>query len=125
MLAGNGGRFWPLAAVYFLQPSTGPAANVLVQGLASREACMRLLGQSFQLDVTNGRTVGRVFAKAAQLANTVPCFTLAYPRGFERLLEVTSTVLRHSAPWRERTSAGAGSGIARSRASLAQSGAAG
>jgi hypothetical protein len=121
----SAGRFWPLAAVYCLQHSTRSAADVVVQDLTPREACMRLLGQSFQLDVTDGRTVARVFAKVARLADAVPCFTLSYPRCFERLPEVTSTVLRHSAPWRERPSAGAGSGTARSRASLAESGAAG
>jgi hypothetical protein len=106
------GRFWPLAALYFLQHSTGSSADVLVQGLTPREACMRLLGQSFQLDVTDGRAVARVFAKVARLADAVPCFTLSYPRCFERLPEVTSAVLRHSACWRERTVPEAGPAVA-------------
>jgi hypothetical protein len=106
------GRFWPLAALYFLQHSTGSSADVLVQGLTPREACMRLLGQSFQLDVTDGRAVARVFAKVARLADAVPCFTLSYPRCFERLPEVTSAALRHSACWRERTVPEAGLAVA-------------
>jgi hypothetical protein len=96
-------HFRPLTAIYFLECPSERDGDVHIDSLTPRETCMKLLGQSFQLDVTDTRTVHGIFVKAARVADAVPGFTLTYPRYFERLPHVTSAVLRHCAEWRKQT----------------------
>jgi hypothetical protein len=97
-------HFRPLTAIYFLRRPSERDGDVHIDSLTPRETCMRLLGQSFQLDVTDPCVVNAVFAKAARVADSVPGFALTYPRCFERLPEVRSAVLRHCADWRSQAS---------------------
>jgi hypothetical protein len=92
-----------LAALFLLAPEPGAEAGVEADAqaggvssrrLSPREACIAMLDQSFQLDVTDAARAARHFALAGDLALLVPAFELTYPREFSRLREVQAAVLR-------------------------------
>ena len=68
--------------------------RVLLSRLSPGEACMAIIGNSFQLDVTDRCRAADVFAVASRIAERVPVFSLVYPRDFARLPEVHEAILR-------------------------------
>ena len=90
----NGTVRLPLASFYVLT-SEAPAedAGTSLRRLSPRAACMAIIGNSFQLDVTDRRRSADVFADASRIAEHLPVFSLAYPRDFARLQEVHEAIL--------------------------------
>lgn len=90
----------PLAALYVLA-STVEASDdeVLLTPLSPRDACMAIIRNAFQLDVTDRRRAAGLLAAASEVARQVPAFTLAFPRDFARLPEVHAAILQQREQW--------------------------
>jgi hypothetical protein len=84
----------PLAAIYVLAPvhETG-ASTISLTRLPPRDACMAIVENSFQLDLTGTRRAAALLAKAAKVAKQVPAFRLSYPRDFALLPSVRAAIL--------------------------------
>jgi hypothetical protein len=88
----------PLASLYVLgSVAATDDAGISLNRLSAREACMAIIGNSFQLDVTDRRRVTDAFANASRIADHLPVFSIAYPRDFARLPEVHEAILRGAA----------------------------
>ena len=85
----------PLAALYVLSPpKTRDALEVSLTELSSRDACMAIVGNSFQLDVADKRRAAGFFSLAGTIAQKVPTYSLSYPRDFARLPLVRAAILQ-------------------------------
>jgi hypothetical protein len=84
----------PLRSLYVLEPH-GPGGSVSLRQLSPSKACMTIIGNSFQLDESDRVGSANVFALASHVAETVPTFSLTYPRRFESFAEVHGALLRH------------------------------
>jgi hypothetical protein len=85
----------PLASLYVLRSvAATDDAGISLNRLSAREACMAIIGNSFQLDVTDRRRVANAFASASRIADHLPVFSLSYPRDFARLPEVHEAIFR-------------------------------
>jgi len=87
----------PLPMVSFYVLAGEPAAEgagISLRRLSPRAACMEIIGNSFQLDVTDRRRSAEVLANASRIAEHLPVFSVAYPRDFTRLPEVHEAILR-------------------------------
>ena len=84
-----------LAALFVLaKPGPGEErAAVKASRLSQRDACMELVRNSFQLDVTNQKQITGLFAAAAEVAERLPVFSLAYPRDFSSLPAVQEAIM--------------------------------
>lgn len=92
-----------LAALFVLRnPALGDeAVAVRVSPLSQRDACMELVRNSFQLDVSNHKKLTGLFAAASNVAERLPVFLLSYPRNFSFLPDVHEAIIqqfRDSAP---------------------------
>ena len=84
-----------LASLYVLQSKAHTDdLGISLGRLSPRAACMAIISNSFQLDVTDRRHSADVFADASRVAQNLPVFALAYPRDFARLPEVHEAILR-------------------------------
>jgi hypothetical protein len=84
-----------LAALFVLEKSAVEAdtAAIRVSPLSARDACMELVRNSFQLDVSNYKQVTSLFAAASSVAEHLPVFSLTYPRDFSILPALHEAVL--------------------------------
>jgi hypothetical protein len=85
----------PLASFYLLGSEVRTDnAEISLQRLSPREGCIVIIGNSFQLDVTDRFRAAEIFASASPIAEQVPVYSVSYPRDFSRLTEVQDTILR-------------------------------
>jgi len=85
----------PLAAIYLLAPTAETGSQkISISRLSPRDACVAMIGNSFQLDVTDISRAAGLLTTAAQVARTVPAFRLGYPRDFDLLPSVRAAILR-------------------------------
>ena len=90
----------PLAAVFVLAPTSKTGVlTISPTRLSPKDACMALIENSFQLDVTDTRRVAGVLSEAAKVAQQVPVIRLAYPRRFELLPSVRAAILERREFW--------------------------
>jgi hypothetical protein len=82
----------PLTSLYVLGPAPD-TAEISLKRLSSREACIAIIGNSFQLDITDRHRVANTFANASRIADHLPVISLTYPRDFARLPEVHNAIL--------------------------------
>ena len=84
-----------LAALFVLDKSgrENKEPDVSIASLSQRDACMELVRNSFQLDVSNQEQVTALFSSAAAVAERVPVFSLSYPRDFSIMPSVLEAVL--------------------------------
>lgn len=98
IMAGNTAtarRPLPLAALYVLTPpKTSGASEVSLARLSGRDACMAIVGNSFQLDVTDKQRAAGLFALAGAIAQNLPVYSLSYPSDFARLPAVRAAILQ-------------------------------
>lgn len=90
-------RMWPLAAVYVLG-NEGDAYDgdiVTISRLSSRDACVELIRNAFQLDPGNPANATRMLALASDVASKLPVYALDYPRDYSRLPAVRDAILEH------------------------------
>lgn len=84
----------PLAAVYVLESEAQRAAeSISLSQLSRREACMAIIKNSFQLDVTDRRRAIGLLNVASEVAQHLPVFSLAFPRNFAVLPAVREVIL--------------------------------
>ena len=86
-----------VAAVYILGVSAPERNGVRIEPLAAATSCIRLMEQSFQLDVLNSAAVGRLLARAGEVVTRVPAFALDFPRDFRHAAELVSRIEQHFA----------------------------
>lgn len=89
---GSGG----VLAIFVLEPTSSagtPGAPTVVR-LPPSEACMALIRNSFQMEVSDHRRQEEHLALAASVADQVPVRLLSHPREFGALPTVCATVLR-------------------------------
>lgn len=87
-----------LAALYVLAPAP-ENGSVELNRLPPRDACMAIVENAFQLDVTDTGRAARALAQAAAVAERVPAFRLAYPQDFGILPAVRAAILgQHGRP---------------------------
>jgi hypothetical protein len=86
-----------LTALFVLtKPNPEEETAISVSPLSQRDACMELVRNSFQLDVTNHEQVTALFAAAAEAAARLPVFALSYPRDYSSLPAVHEVILQHA-----------------------------
>ncbi len=93
---GNNGPNLPLAAVYLLTDPADPVDEVTIGPVAPALAVSELLTHSFRLDPTDTARARSAFDTAADVVQRVPIFSLAHPRDYDRLGEVTQSILEHA-----------------------------
>jgi len=84
-----------LAAVYYL--GAARSRDVAIAPVSPSAACIRLMEQTFQLDVVDRKAVGRLLTKAARVTAQVPGFSLEFPRSFRRTDALVHGIERHLA----------------------------
>ena len=86
------------AALFVLGEPVGDGEkSIRVSRLSQRDACMEIVRNSFQLDVSSRDQAKNLFAAAGRAAEKLPVFALSYPRDFSRLPEVHEAILRQLA----------------------------
>ncbi|MEO9461535.1 MAG: hypothetical protein ABJ242_02260 [Marinomonas sp.] len=80
----------PLGAIFLL--GDGVSGTVKIAPLTSQNALSKMLQHSFVLDVEDRPRLKAHFARLADLARAVPCFTLDYPREYSALPDVIAAV---------------------------------
>jgi len=87
----------PLAAIYLLERTSNATSHrVSLRPLSGREACMAIINNAFQLDLTDTQRAARLMTAAAAVARRVPVFALAYPSDFNILPDVCAAVIEQS-----------------------------
>ncbi len=85
----------PLPVIYFLQEARGN--DIAFARLSQREAALALMRNSFLLDIESRQEIGAHFSGFADVAESVPCFSLVYPRQYKKLPEVRAAIAAHLA----------------------------
>lgn len=86
-----------VAAVYFLGDACAEQNDLRIEPLAPATSCIRLMEQSFQLDVLDRDAVRRLLGRAGEIVTRVAAFALNYPRDFRRSDELLAGIERHFA----------------------------
>jgi hypothetical protein len=86
-----------VAAIYFLGDTQSARADFRIEPLAPAASCIRLMEQSFQLDVLDRNAVGRLLGRAGEIVSRVSCYTLDYRRDFLQVDELHARIERHFA----------------------------
>jgi hypothetical protein len=83
----------PLASLYLIGSEVRPD-DAEISLLSPRDGCITMIGNSFQLDVTDDLRAADIFAVASRIAEQVPMYSLSYPRDFALLPELREAILR-------------------------------
>lgn len=83
-----------LRTVYLLD--NAGVTDVSIRRLDPAAAMTGLLQHTFILDVEDRAVVSGKFDRMADLANDAPCFSLDYPRAYERLADVIAAIVAHA-----------------------------
>jgi hypothetical protein len=86
-----------VAAIYFLGDVGAARVDFGIEPLAPAASCIRLMEQSFQLDVLDRNAVGRLLGRAGEIVSRVNCYTLDYRRDFLQVDELRARIERHFA----------------------------
>ena len=84
----------PLQSLYVL--GDGRNEQVVFERLKSASALTELFKYAFILDIDDRSRLRAHFDRLAQLAGTIECYMLDYPRQYEALPEVIAAVLAHA-----------------------------
>jgi len=79
-----------IAAIVVLQPPEGD--RITQTRLSPQAACMALMRNTFQLDLSDHENVSRLLALAAETVDRVPAIALSYPRDYARLPAVVDVL---------------------------------
>lgn len=85
----------PLIAFFVLRPprSRSRGNRVTIRTLPKRRACLDLIANTFNAQVTDPHRQRRLLTWTAGLANSLPLQSLSYPRNLARLPQVVAAVL--------------------------------
>jgi hypothetical protein len=86
-----------VAAIYFLGDAEATRADFRVEPLTPAASCIRLMEQSFQLDLLDRGAVGRLLERAGEIVSRVSCYTLDFRRDYLQLDELLVRIERHFA----------------------------
>lgn len=81
----------PLSCLFFLTPAQEGEATAAIP-LTPREACIRLIEQSFALDPNDAGFAASRLGVIASLAQAVPAFELHLPHQFDRLRDTHAVI---------------------------------
>lgn len=81
-----------IGALFSLAPETG-SDEIIISELGPGNACMEVIGNSFAVDPKAAGPAKKRMDAAAKLVETVPCFSLSYPRNYARLPAVQRAIL--------------------------------
>lgn len=84
----------PLAAICLLGP--GDSTDVALTRLGAAEALSQLIRHAFVLDVEDRARLAAHFGRLGELAASVPCHALDYPRSYAQLPEVIGAILERA-----------------------------
>ena len=84
----------PLIAIFLLGPDESDDVSLVPLGAA--EALSQLIPHSFVLDVEDRQRLAAHFGRLGELAASVPCHALDYPRCYAQLPEVIGAVLERA-----------------------------
>jgi hypothetical protein len=84
-----------VAAVYFLGDPAAGHDDCMIEPLTPASACIRLMEQSFQLDVLDREAVRRLLGRAGEVVARVPSFALDFPRDFSRSAALVARIEQH------------------------------
>lgn len=84
----------PLAAIYVLRaPTSHPApSKVVIRTLSPRQACLKLIANTFNTIITKPARLARQLAWAARMAGVVPVKSLSYPRRLTHISAVLTAI---------------------------------
>ncbi len=82
-----------LLAAYFL--GDGNAEQITILRLTEAEALIAWTKHSFLLDVEDKALIGKHFDRTAELANSLACYRLDFPRRYSLLEKVLSSIIEH------------------------------
>ena len=85
---------YPIAAIMVLDRACGDT-DIRITALDSSSACMALVSNSFQLDVSDVQQVYRLLGLAAGAAQRTSVLSLRYPRDYAALPGVVQAILDH------------------------------
>lgn len=83
----------PLPAIYFLTDARG--TDIAFDRFSERDAVMALIKHSFLLDIESRSEVASHFAGFSDVAQSVPCFGLTFPRKYNKLPAVRAAIKAH------------------------------
>ncbi|MGI9521098.1 MAG: hypothetical protein ACR2PG_05550, partial [Hyphomicrobiaceae bacterium] len=84
-----------LAAIYVLAPAMQEhSKSISLTRMSPSEACMAIISNCFQLDVTDRRCAIGLLNVVSEIAQQLPVFSLAFPRNFACLPDVRKAILR-------------------------------
>jgi len=72
-----------------------PPPEPVVELISPREAFMKLVSSSFNLDITDKELLRRQFATLRRIVGAIPCFRLRYAREFGTLPAVSNAIANH------------------------------
>ena len=84
----------PLKVMYALHPPTGrhSLTRVISRTLSKRQACLKLIANTYNTIIADPARLARQFAWAARLANAVPVKSLSYPRRLAHIHAVVAAI---------------------------------
>jgi hypothetical protein len=83
----------PLTSIYVLGSEVPATDEISVIRLSPSAACMAIIGNSFQLDLTDTRRSAVVFETTSRVVDRLPTFSLTYPRDFACLPEIHDAII--------------------------------
>ena len=82
-----------LSQIFIL--GSGDTSDVVIEPLRQLEALTQIIQHAFILDVEDRVRLSAHFARLAGLIETVPCYSLDFPRMYEKLPGVIRSVIHH------------------------------
>lgn len=82
----------PVAALFVLAPRSSGRRSVSIRRLPAQRACIELIRNTFNTMIAQRDRLARQFALAGRVAESVPVFSLSYPRELGRLPEVVAAI---------------------------------
>jgi len=88
------GQAVPLRALYILRPPNSRRAlkHVTIRPLTQRQACLKLIANTFNTIMTEPARLAQQFTWAARLAGAVPVKSLSYPRSLADIPAVLAAI---------------------------------
>jgi hypothetical protein len=80
-----------VTAMLLLQPPVD-SAEIRIDPLSPQQACIELVRNAFQLDLGDMQRASKLLAQAAEITRRVPVFSIAYPRHYAALPNVTEQI---------------------------------
>ncbi len=90
-------QMYELVQLYVLEPYTPRVDDspTMITQRARQNSFLKLVSESFHLDVTSQNELGQTFFAIGQAVSCVPIFTLCFPRDLAHLPNVRKEILAH------------------------------